>query len=242
MDQGHAMTQDVPNPPPPAPSAPTARKPAWIGRLAAIVVILAVMVAIAHFLGGAVSRSSHPGAAGPGGEQQSFITPAPQPLPATSPERTQAQDALRQMMGVLMNASDNATDGQGEFKDPLNQDPKARRDFLSSFLGVPHDFPRSGVPEGLVPPQAEILMAANMPDGQRMTLIRMKVDINEAMSAIQKYYAGQGWTAPDPLVPERQPDQGWLVRFTRGGQERVVYARPRQVADQTLLAIYEPSR
>jgi hypothetical protein len=229
------MTQEDVNPTSRPPAGSPRKTPSWIGRVLAIVIILAATVAIAHFLGTPPSQEGGPSAGGAASGAARPKMPSSGETPAHAAQRANAQDALRQMVGILMNAADQP----GPYQDPLNQDPVERRKFLADRFGVPHEYPRSGVPEDLVPPQAEVLLVLNLPEDQRMTLVRIKDEIGPALSQIYNQYAGQGWKTPDPLVPERQTDEGWLVRFTRGGEERIVYARPRKIAGETLVAIFD---
>jgi hypothetical protein len=229
------MTQADVNPTSPPPAASSRKNPSWIGRLLAIAVILAATIGIAHFLGAPATRDGGPTAGGKASGAVPSKMPSTEESPARAARRSKAQDTLRQMVGLLMSAADQ----EGPYKDPLNQDPAERRKFLADRFGVPFEFPRNGVPEDLVPPQAEILLTLIMGEGQRMTLVRIKEEISPALSRFYTQYGGQGWKTPDPLVPERQINEGWLVRFTRGGEERIVYARPRKNPGETLVAIFD---
>jgi hypothetical protein len=78
--------------------------------------------------------------------------------------------------------------------------------------------------------------------GRRIILMRVPGTIDEALGAIHNCYKAAGYEAPDQLEPSAQTDQGWLVRFTKGGRERLVYARPRDSAKETLVAVYDEPR
>jgi hypothetical protein len=228
------MTQEDVNPTSRPPAGSPRKTPSWIGRVLAIVIILAATVAIAHFLGTPLSQEGGPPAGGTTVTAHPKM-PSTEETPAQAARRNNAQDALRQMVGLLMSAADQ----EGPYKDPLNQDPAERRKFLADRFGVPFEFPRNGVPADLLPPQAEVLLTLLIAEGQRMTLVRIKDEIGPTLSRFYKQYDSQGWKTPDPLVPERQSNEGWLVRFTRGGEERIVYARPRKIAGETLVAIFD---
>ena len=224
------------------------RRPAALAwRIAAIAVIVVAMIAVTHFL-----RSPlRPESAGPAATQwgsagspsdELFANPAPGEQAANAQEqRKLATSSLRRLMaGILMHAADNE-DAQA---DPLNLDREARQRFLADRFQLPFGYPRSAVAPDLPPKGGEVLMVFDNPsgDGSRMVLVRVKVTISRAMADIYKQYADAGWKPAGPLDPQAQTDRGWLIRFSRDRRDRVVYARPRQVGDETLLAIYESPR
>jgi hypothetical protein len=104
------------------------------------------------------------------------------------------------------------------------------------------------VAAGVAPAQAKVIgvFGGNEVGNPRLIFMQIPAGIEDAMSQLHKLYTQQGWAAPDPLVPQRQPDQGWLQRFTRQGQERIVYARPMKEGAETpkedaktLVAVYD---
>jgi len=76
-------------------------------------------------------------------------------------------------------------------------------------------------------------------DGSRMVLMRFQGDVSRALGAIHKHYTAGGWTAAEQPQPQAQTDRGWLMRFSKDRRVRVVYARPRQAGDETLVAVYD---
>jgi hypothetical protein len=224
------------------------RRPAAIAwRIAAVAVIVVAMVAVTHFLRSPLRpESAGPGAAlwGSSGSptDELFAKPAPGEQDAKADEhRKMATADLRRMMaGILMHAADN----EDPQTDPLNMDREARRRFLADRFQLPFDYPRSAVAPDLPPKGGEVLMVFDSPsgDGSRMVLVRVKVSISRAMSDLHKQYADAGWKPAGPLDPQAQTDRGWLMRFSRDRRDRMVYARPRQIGDETLLAIYESPR
>jgi len=79
-------------------------------------------------------------------------------------------------------------------------------------------------------------------EGQRITLMRVPGDIDQALSAIHNHYKAAGYQVAEPVRPSAQTDRGWLVRFTKGHRERLVYARPRDSGKETLIAVYDEPR
>ena len=214
------------------------RAKSLVWRLAAILAILAAMVVLAHYLRSParLERGSSGGASAPG---EDLFRKATLEEPHHSAEaQKQATNDLRKIMaGVLMGAADE----DGPFQDPANKDPEKRRQFLADRFGLPFDYPRSSAPPDSAPAGAEVLMVFDSPakNGARMVFLRMPMDIHQALAAIHAQYTAAGWKAPEPIEPQAQPDAGWLLRFSRDGQERVVYARPRASANETLVAVYE---
>ena len=141
------------------------------------------------------------------------------------------------MAGILMNAADE----DAPYKDPQNKNPDERRRLLADFFGLPYRDLESPAPSDMVPPESEVLAVFDNPEGhgERMVLLRVRLALEPAMSAVYAKYAAGGWTANDSMLPERQTDEGWMVRFTKQGRERIVYARPRHTADETLVAVYD---
>jgi hypothetical protein len=137
-----------------------------------------------------------------------------------------------------------AADEDGPYNDPANKNPEDRRQFLAGIFGLPYDYPKSQVAEDLAPKGAQVLIVFEDPAGQGRRIILMRVPgaIDEALGAIHNHYKAAGYEAPDQLEPSAQTDQGWLVRFTKGGRERLVYARPRDSAKETLVAVYDEPR
>jgi len=96
----------------------------------------------------------------------------------------------------------------------------------------------------LLPDGAGVLAVFENPEGNgaRMVLARLPGDIHVALSSLEKHYEAQGWTMVEAPDPRAQTDEGWLVRFSRQGRERIVYARPRRSGDETLVAVYDAPR
>ena len=237
------MAQGLQNQPPSAPlpgdKPPKARGLLW--RVLAVAVILAAMVAVAHYLrhparfGGAEGRA---GAAAAKGEDPFLPVPGAEGAAGAEEGRKQALADLRaHMAGIVMHAADE----EGPYNDPANQDAESRRQFLAGVFGLPADYPRNKVPEDLAPKDARVLAVFENPEGNgaRMAILRVPGDIHQALSAVHNQYVAAGWKAPEQAAPSAQTDQGWLMRFTKGRSERIVYARPRQSGDETLVAVYD---
>lgn len=218
---------------------------AW--RVAAIAVVVLVTVALAHFLreparlwssGGGASDAGFE--AWPSEVEPSGGPPRPDAVPTSQRE---AQDDLRQVMaGLVMSALGDDDDPD----DPRNQDDEAKRQFIADQFGLPHDYPRSKAPADLMPDEAQVLMVFEDPEraSRRMVLVRLLKDIDGALAAFCRHYEAQKWDMQkmnDPQQASRdQPDRGWLVRFTKGKRERIVYARARHNGKETLVAVYDP--
>jgi hypothetical protein len=145
---------------------------------------------------------------------------------------------LRQMMaGILMGAADE----KGQYHEPGNQDAESRRRFLAKQFGLPQDYPRGQVPSGLVPKGGKVLMVFESPEAQgaKMVLVRMPGDVQAALAEVARQYAADGWTTPNLSEPKGGRDGDRLIRFTREGCDRIVYARPRQKGPETLIAVYD---
>jgi hypothetical protein len=237
------MTQEVQNPETPPPSAaPPSRAKGVVWRVLAVAVIRAVTLAMAHSM-------RDPSGFGGGGRTGAAggphdAAPAPEPEPSAgqglSPEETRKKSAAEwraRMAGVLMHAADE----DGPYADPANQDPEARRRFLADIFGVPPNYPRNKVADDLVPKEAKILMVVDNPSGtrERMAILTVSGDIHQALRAFYNHYGAAGWAVPEQPDPSAQTDRGWLVRFTKGRSERLVYALQRQTGKETLVAVYD---
>jgi len=236
------MSQEVPKPR--AEETPPGGRPrrlSTLWRVLAIVAILLAMVAVAHFLQ-SPARFEETGKGLPASAPAAFSATPPAPeVPPGSEGRKEAMTDLRKVMaGILMAAAQD----DGPYQDPLNQTPEARRRFLADRFGLPFDYPRSQVPAGLLPDGAGVLAVFENPEGNgaRMVLARLPGDIHVALSSLEKHYEAQGWTMVEAPDPRAQTDEGWLVRFSRQGRERIVYARPRRSGDETLVAVYDAPR
>ena len=227
--------------------APRRRPAALVWRIVAIAAIVVAMVALTHFLrspmgpaGGGPGAPGQGSAGSPSDELFAKATPGEQAAKIEEHRNVAAGDLRRLMAGILMHAADN----EDPQTDPLNQDREARRRFLAERFKLPSDYPRGEAPPDLPPKGGEVLVVFANPsgDGSRMVLVRVRTTISRAMSDLYKQYADAGWKAAGPLDPQAQTDRGWLMRFSRDRRDRVVYARPRQVGDETLLAIYESPR
>lgn len=240
----------TPSGPEPASSEPDRKRgrPMAIAlRVVAIVIILAAMFGLGHVLrdpGGSGGEGGGGGGspdAWPPELDASGQPPRPDARPTTEQE---ARDDLRHLMaGLLMVAAgdDDAPD------DDAPADPSASQRRVADWFGLPYNYPASEAPTGLVPPGAEVLMVIGNPERleSRMVLVRVSKGIDAALETFYRHYQAMGWEAENLKSPSRhrdaQPDRGWLVRFGKGQRERLVYARPRAEADETLLAIYEPN-
>ncbi|HUU09452.1 MAG TPA: hypothetical protein VM431_02805 [Phycisphaerae bacterium] len=218
---------------------------AW--RVAAIAVVVLVTFALAHYL----RQPSRLLGSGGGMSDADFETWPPEVEPSGRPPRPdavptdprEAQDDLRQVMaGLVMSALGDDDDPD----DSRNQDDEAKRRFIADQFGLPHDYPRSKAPADLMPDEAQVLMVFENPEraGCRMVLVRLLKDIDGALAAFCRHYAAQKWDVQKMNNPDQasrdQPDRGWLVRFTKGKRERIVYARARHNGKETLVAVYDP--
>ena len=220
------------------PSPPEVRRRpfavAW--RIGAVALVVLLMVAAAHLL------RNPAGEGGSKGSAEVWPPPTAGEGPAGLVRKDGAtQDppgSLRKLMAGLMKA---ATEEDGDYRDPKNQTPEARRKFIADQLGVSPDYPQDAIPADLAPKDAEVLIVIESPGAAdaRMVLVRVRKDVQAAMAEFQKLYVTSGWASEGPPDPKAQPDQGWLMRFTKGNQERIVYARPRHVANESLVAIYD---
>jgi hypothetical protein len=208
-----------------------------VWRALAIVAIVAVTVAMARFL----SRPPSPEGEGRGAgvPDESFVaTTSPGELPADHPKRTQSENNLRNLLGLLINAEEDPN----AYEDPRNKDPKAREEFLAERFGLAMPLlPHSNLPAGFLPDGAQVLAAFDDSQGGsgRMVLVRIKDTISGSLAAFGVLYEGQGWQRFDPPETGRQADRGWLVRFRQKGKDRYVYARPASREGETLVAIFD---
>ncbi len=233
------MKQEVPSPSPEPPPAGPRRRFAWVWRILAILVILGGALVAADYFRSAGQTGAQAGRAAGAGDNTAFSPTLPPTggVPGDVPGRAASEADLRLLAGFLMNAADQ----DAAYNDPKIKDPKERQRILSDFFKLPFKNPQSEAPEDMVPPQAQVLAVFDSPEehGARMVLLRMKVGVEQAISEIRAKYAAAGWTTPDPLMAGRQTDEGWMVRFTQKGRERIIYARPRPTADETLVAVYD---
>ena len=241
------MTAETPNEQPKTPEAPEAGKDRpWtnlVWRVLAVAVIVAATVLVAHVLSrpGGWTRTGGEGGLPAGETEKSLFTSLPRIGPEKVPEKewTAAKRDLAQVMaGILMAA---AEDEEGDYEDPGNQTPEDRREFLAERFGLPADYPRSDLGPGVVPEGAEVLAVFDNPgtEGTRMILVRVRLNLEEALAAFHKLYASEGWALREPIDPKAQTERGWLVWFTRRGRHRILYAEPRQGAEETLAAVCE---
>ncbi len=219
------------------------------GRLGAVVVIILAALLMAHVLArpsGCMEETP-----GTGGTAAPDAWPPPAPHEpdgegASPPpsERDVQADLRRTLAGVLMAAA--GEEGKGEYALPENATPEARRRLLAQFFGVPLEHPRAGIPPDLVPPDAQILMAAEHPStaGARMVLARVKKGVDETLADFYNHYArGEGWSVRGPEAAPRDEDRGWLLTFERRRQWRAVFVMPRTTApEETLVAVYDGER
>jgi hypothetical protein len=234
------MTPEPANTQPSPPESPETRRRraaiAW--RLAAVALVVLAMVAAAHFL-----RSP---AGFQGGEwpDDAWRPPAnagggPDVAPPKDCDPANPGNDLRKLMAGLIIS---ATEEDGDYQDPKNATPDARRKFVAKQFGdLPPDYPRSAAPADAIPKDAEILVVVPNPGApdSRMILVRVRKEVPETLAEFQKLYVTAGWVCEGPADPKAQPDEGWLMRFTKGNRERVIYARPRRTGGETLVAIHD---
>jgi len=231
-------TQNAPAAPPPERSK--ARTLVW--RLAIVAIILVAMLGLAHYLR-YPSRVGGTDAAADAKAAEDAFAPAAADEGAASLEvraEKRARNLRKALAGIVMEAADE----EGPYNDPANKDPADRRRFLADLFGLPLDYPQSEAAADLAPKGAHVLMVFPDPtgEGRRIVLMRIPGDIDQALAAIHNHYTAAGYQAPDRAEPSAQTDQGWLVRFTKGNRERLVYARPRDAAKETLVAVYDEPR
>ena len=234
-----SQTRNAP-PVSPPPEAPKRRAFGW--RIAAVALILVVILGLAHCLKNpsrfGVGPDAAP-AAKPGEDSFAPVLDKPAARPGQAGQ-LKMQDLRKIMGGVVMAAADE----DGPYNDPANQDPEERRRFLAGVFGLPFEYPKSEVLPDLVPASAKVLMVFEDPSGQgrRIALMSVPGTIDEALATIHNQYKAAGYEVPEQLDPSAQTDQGWLLRFTKGNRDRVVYARQRNSGKETLVAVYDESR
>ncbi len=233
------MTSETANPPP---QRRRLGPLAVLWRAAAIALVVIVMVAVAHYLRNPARFQAEAEVAASLAAVAPGERPGERPVgppAAAAPGSTEATAGLRRVMaGLLMSASDE----DGEYDDVRNKDPEERRRFIARTFGLPQGYPGSAAPADLTPTGAEVLMVFQDPmsPNVRMVLVRIRKGIDAALEDFCKLYAASGWEIREPVDPKAQTDRGWLVRFTRRDQHRIVYARARQSGEETLAAIYDP--
>jgi len=234
-------TPEVRNAPPDSPPPESAKRRTFVWRIAAIALIFAAMLGLAHFLKNPsrLGGNADATAAAKAGEDP-FAPVLDKPAPHPDDRGKKMQDLRKVMGGVVMAAADE----EGPYNDPANQDPEERRRFLAGVFGLPFEYPKSEVLPDLVPKNASVLMVFEDPAGRGRRVVLMSVPgtIDEALAVIHNQYKAAGYQTPEALDPSAQTDQGWLVRFTKGNRDRVVYARPRNSGKETLVAVYDESR
>lgn len=240
------MTSEAPNEQPKTPEAPEAGKDRrWttlVWRVLAVAVIVAATLLVARVLsrpGGWTEPRGQGGSSG-GETEESLFKPLPRTGPPQVPQKewvSAKRDLAQVMAGILMAAAEE----EGDYEDPENQTPEARREFLAERFGLPADYPRSDLGPGVVPEGAEVLAVFDNPEteGTRMILVRVRLNLEETLAAFHKLYASAGWALREPIDPKAQTERGWLVWFIRQGRHRIVYAEPREGAEETLAAVCE---
>jgi len=237
------MTATPSMPETPLPSAtPPKRRDRWamFWRLATTLVVLAGAVVVAGLLANPRRFAA---------QDQNFPEATP-PSEATrtplSPDERRRHEGLtlRHLMGgLLMQATEGAA---GEYDDPRNQDPAARRRFLAEQFDLPADYPGAALPPDTVPPDAEVLMI--FPGAQdpktRMALVRLPMGVEGAVAAFQAVYGKDGWqTVGDPEASDGRGgpgDRGWLLRYRRSGVSRFVFVQERPSRKETLAIVFDP--
>ena len=241
------MTAETPNEQPQTPEVPkTGKDRRWamlVWRVLAVAVIVAATVLVAHVLSrpGGWTRTGGEGGLSAGETERALFEPLPRIGPEKVPEKewmAAKRDLAQVMAGFLMAA---AEDEEGDYENPGNQTPQDRRRFLADRFGLPADYPRSDIGPGVVPEDAEVLAVFDNPEteGTRMILVRVRLSLEETLAAFHKLYASEGWALREPIDPKAQTERGWLVWFIRQGRHRILYAEPRQGAEETLAAVCE---
>jgi len=225
----------VPQEPESPPSEPRRSRSSYAWRVLAIVVVLAAMAATAHFLRGPGRSSGGAKDARSSAPDLTARPPAPDP---NSPAAKAAAANLRDQMGGII--ANLAQEG-GEFDDPANQTPEARRKFVEDLFRLQSGYPKSAAPPDLVPPGAETIVVFPSPDdpATSMIFLRIRKDISDAMSDFQRLYSQAGWKLVEPVSSDPRKDSGWLMRFSQPGRDRVVYALQRRSGKETLAAVYD---
>jgi hypothetical protein len=235
--------------PPEAPETPAEtkrrRRLALAWRLAVTLLILVGAVVVAGFLG-------HPGRLA--SQDDAFpetraVPPAqakvPEPLTPDRKRRMESEAVRHLLGGVLMRATEES---DADHADPLNQDPAARRQFLADRFGLPFHYPRSALEEGVVPAGADVLMVFQHPENPkaRMVMVRVRMGVEDALSAFQSAYTKDRWTVGDPEQNTEEgggaarTDRGWLLRCRRGAEKRFVYFEERLSREETLAIVFDP--
>jgi len=246
-----------PTPAPPEEASPKADRargrPMTIAlRVVAILVILGAMFALGHVLRSPTGWGGGGGGGGLVGDADAFppeVEEAFPPVPPPGPRPTVQQEprnSLRQLMAGLLMVAAGGEDAPEDPDAGKPTDPTAAQRRVADWFGLPHDYPASAAPSGLVPPGADVLMVIGDPDREKtwMVLVRVRQGVDAALESFYRHYQGRGWKADTLRSPalhhDAQPDRGWLVRFSKGQRERLLYAQVRDNADETLLAVYDP--
>jgi len=236
--------------PPEAPETPAEakrrRRLALAWRLAVTLLILVGAVVVAGFLG-------HPGrfaSQGDGFPETRAVLPAqakmPEPLTPGEKRRMEGEVVRHLLGGVLMRATEES---DADHADPLNQDPAARRQFLADRFGLPFSYPRGTLEEGVVPAGGDVLMVFQHPENPkaRMVMVRMRMRVEDALSAFQSAYTKDRWKVGDPEENAQEggqgaarTDRGWLLRCRRDAENRFVYLEERLPREETLAIVFDP--
>jgi hypothetical protein len=203
----------------------------------AILAVVVVMVAVAHVMHSpatnlASGRGSPAGGQGP--------RTAPTEPDWTSPAAQAAEDGLREKMAGLLMAEAGREDGK--YGDPRNQTPEDRRRFLADQFHLPSiDYPRSAAPPDILTPAGDVLIVFRNPDNPAtsITLLRFHMDDAGALAEIQREYVKAGWKVMEPARAASAKASGWLMRFSKPNQERIVFVQPRPSGKETLAAVYD---
>lgn len=235
--QVEAMTHEAPKVRPPAAEAAPRKARSYVGRIVAVAIILAVMIGLAHFLRKPFVPGEGPRAGSAVKAEGQALAPAVPNEGGPGPGEGKMQSLRSVLAGVITRAFEQEESGN----DTAGKDAADMRQSVAELFGVSPDQMKNQAPEDVAPRNAHVLMVFNDPAGagQRITLMRMPGDIDEALSAIHNHYKAAGYQVAEPVKPSAQTDRGWLVRFTKGGRERLVYARPRDAAKETLVAVYD---
>ena len=174
--------------------------------------------------------------------RRKFAAPVGEGKTAAQAPAAAPQDMSHVLAGLVMEA---ASGKEGRYQDARNQSAEARRRFLADRFGLPADYPASAAPPGAVPDGAQVLMVFEDPDrsGGRMILLRVRKPVGQVLEDFTRQYAAQGWTAaPMGEGGGGRSEEGRLLRFSRGREDRMLYARGRggrRGGEETLAALYD---
>jgi hypothetical protein len=217
-----------------------------VWRVAATLLILVGAIFVARFLGNPSRLRSaghdaswYPARAPSAGQPAARVEP-----PLTTDEKaTSREETLRETFERFLVWVAGEPTAADEGNDPTRMKPDDRRRYLAERFNLP----QSELPAGVLPPGVEAMMVFEHPASKatRMVLVRMPMRLEKAMSTFQTYYLREGWQASAPQSNARREgppstmDTGWLIRYARGRQVRLLFMEPRGKGDETLGVVYD---